>query len=802
MGKGKRQSGVLARVARMGRDELRTRAAQEFAKRWDALLHALGYKFAGDIPAPAQQTAASFFFEPADLPDLASLVRERLPAEADAIVEEAERISRHRFNLLGYTDLDYGQEIDWHLDAVHGKRAPFKRWHRIRYLDFNEVGDHKITWELNRHQHLVTLAKAWRLTGQDQFAEELFRQWYSWQKANPYPVGINWASSLEVAFRSVSWIWVQHLLAGGAAAPVNFERDLLRALRLNGQHISRYLSTYFSPNTHLLGEGVGLFFIGTLYPQIPESRLWQQTGWEIILQAAERQVRPDGLHFEQSIYYHVYALDFFLHSRLLAASNGIPIPRTFDQKIERMLEVLRALGQGGPPPRIGDDDGGRVFNPRRNLAEHMLDPLATGAVIFGRRGFKEGVGGLREETIWLLGREGVAKFDEIQMAPGPPVSAQLGFSGIYLMAGTEASPRRLVVVAGPQEGLSCGHAHADALSVQLAVNGREWLIDPGSGCYVGEKGQRHYFRGTAAHSTMRVDGLDQGEMGGPFSWGSPLSARVDQWVSGKTFDLFSGSHTGYARLPQPVVHGRSVLGIKDRFWLVRDWARGTGEHQIDLSWHLAPGFLPRCTGENPAVLWIRNDEGLVLLPVEGHGWSQQISQGKDAPVYGRIQPSHVLSFRTEARLPIDFAVMILPVETADPQFGALERMDNSTEEMTLRAYRYARSDEMHFLFFAAPGQRWELGSWASDAQLLYCGALGEGKQHWVLCGGSYAEVGGRRVIECKQMVERFEWWNTGDREETSCSDLSSVNPVSAVGLAAAEMAFLGQGMGEPGGRMK
>lgn len=802
MGKGKRQSGVLARVARMSKDELRTRAAQEFAKRWDALLHALGYKFAGDIPAPAQQTIARFFFEPADLPDLASLVRQRLPAEADAIVEEAERISRHRFNLLGYTDLDYGQEIDWHLDAVHGKRAPFKRWHRIRYLDFNEVGDHKITWELNRHQHLVTLAKAWCLTHEDRFAEELFRQWYSWQKANPYPVGINWASSLEVAFRSVSWIWVQHLLAGCAAAPADFERDLLRALRLNGQHISRYLSTYFSPNTHLLGEGVGLFFIGTLYPQIPESRLWQQTGWEIILQAAERQIRPDGLHFEQSIYYHVYALDFFLHSRLLAASNGIPIPRTFDQKVERMLEVLRVLGQGAPPPRIGDDDGGRVFNPRRNLAEHMLDPLATGAVIFGRPGFKEGAGGLREETIWLLGREGVAKFDEIRVAPGPPVSAQLGFSGIYLMAGTDASPRRLVVVAGPQEGLSCGHAHADALSVQLAVNGREWLIDPGSGCYVGEKGQRDYFRGTAAHSTMRVDGLDQGEMGGPFSWSSPLSARVDQWVSGKTFDLFSGSHTGYARLPQPVVHGRSVLGIKDRFWLVRDWARGTSEHQIDLAWHLAPGFLPRCTGENPAVLWIRNDEGLVLLPVEGHGWSQQISQGKDAPVYGRIEPSHVLSFRTEARLPIDFVAMILPVETADPQFGALERMDNSTEEMTLRAYRYARSDEMHFLFFAAAGQRWELGSWASDAQLLYCGALGEGKQHWVLCGGSYAEVGGRRVIECKQMVERFEWWNTGDREETSCSDLSSVNPVSAVGLAAAEMAFAGQGMGEPDGRMK
>lgn len=789
-------------MTRMSREEIRTRAAQEFAKRWDALLHALGYKFAGDFRPQAQVAPAHFFFEPVELSDLVALLRERLPADVDAIVDEAERVSRHQFNLLGYTDLEYGHEIDWHLDAVHSKRAPFKRWYRIRYLDFNEVGDHKIVWELNRHQHLVTLAKAWRLTGQDRFADEFFRQWYSWQKANPYPVGINWASSLEVAFRSLSWIWAHRLLAGCPAVPATFERDYLRALRLNGQHISRYLSTYFSPNTHLLGEALGLFFIGTVYPQFPEARLWRERGWKIVLEEAEHQIRPDGLHFEQSIYYHVYALDMFLHARLLAASNGVPIPRAFDQKIERMLEVLRALGQGGPPPRIGDDDGGRVFNPQRNRAEHMLDPLATGAALFGRPGFKEVAGGLREETIWLLGRKGVATFDEIKAGDRPPVSVQLGFSGIYVMAVSDAGAQRLVVVAGPQEGLSCGHAHADALSAQLSVNGREWLIDPGSGCYICEKGRREYFRSTSAHNTLRVDGLDQGEMAGPFSWDSPLSARVEQWVPGKTFDLFSGSHTGFARLPQPVIHERTVVSIKDRFWLVRDRAQGEGEHQLDVAWHLAPGFLPRCTGENPAVVWARGDEGLVLLPAEGHGWSQQITQGEDAPVYGKIVPSHVLSFRTRARLPAEFAVLLLPVETADPQLGVLDRLDDGAADAPVRGYRHARFDELHFMFFAAPGRRWELGKWSSDAQFVYCGMTGDGRQHWVLCGGTYAEIGGRRVIDCERAVERFEWWNLGAREESSCSDPAAAPVVSLDALGAAEMALLGQEMGEAGGRTK
>src|SRR5207237_4294830 len=130
------------------------------------------------------------------------------------ILSNAERICAHRFDLLGYEDLDYGPEIDWHLDLVHGRRGPRRPWFQISYLDFEEVGDSKITWELNRHQHLVTLAKAYRLTGDERYAREIHSQWRDWHAANPYPIGINWASTLEVGFRSLSWMWVYYLLEG------------------------------------------------------------------------------------------------------------------------------------------------------------------------------------------------------------------------------------------------------------------------------------------------------------------------------------------------------------------------------------------------------------------------------------------------------------------------------------------------------------------------------------------------------------------------------------------------------------
>ncbi len=129
----------------------------------------------------------------------------------------------------------------------------------------------------------------------------------------------------------------------------------------------------------------------------------------------------------------MYALDFFLHSAILAGLNGIPTPKSFEDTLEKMLTALCLLGRGGPPPRFGDDDGGRLFDPRRNRGEHLLDPLATGAILFHRGDYKFAARDLREETIWLLGVEGVQQWDGLEKAAVSTESAALPDSGFYLL---------------------------------------------------------------------------------------------------------------------------------------------------------------------------------------------------------------------------------------------------------------------------------------------------------------------------------------------------------------------------------
>src|SRR5579862_3034510 len=415
------------RAVAMNPKEVADRLRQQATARWDYLRYKAGGSFERSFDLKEELKASTrrkpqFFFSADSIPQLCTRLRERLPKETDRIIERAEWICQHRFDLLGYRDLDYGTEIDWHLDRVHGKQAPRKPWFKVHYLDFAEVGDSKVTWELNRHQHLVTLAKAFRLTGEVKYSTELFRQWKHWHRENPYPIGVNWASSLEVAFRSLSWLWVYFLMAGSEVVPGEFHSELYRSLAVSGRHVEKYLSTYFSPNTHLIGEGAALFFIGTLCPELQRAAQWQALGWTILQGEADRQVRSDGLHFEQSIYYHVYALDFFLHATVLASRNGIAVPAQFERTVELMLEALCVLGRAGPVPRLGDDDGGRVFDGQRNRSEHVLDPLATGAVLFGRGDFKSVAAQPNEEIIWLLGDSGLAEFNRlpsVAVASGP-----------------------------------------------------------------------------------------------------------------------------------------------------------------------------------------------------------------------------------------------------------------------------------------------------------------------------------------------------------------------------------------------
>ena len=148
-----------------------------------------------------ENSLESFFPSMAENEKTLDLYRERFGEDAIRfVIEKADMLVRGKFDLLGFLNLDLGAEVDWHFEPVSGKHSPLKHWKQFDELGTRETGDKKIIWELNRHQHFFTLGIAFRLTGDERYAETFARHLEGWMRQNPPGVGINWFSSLEDRF--------------------------------------------------------------------------------------------------------------------------------------------------------------------------------------------------------------------------------------------------------------------------------------------------------------------------------------------------------------------------------------------------------------------------------------------------------------------------------------------------------------------------------------------------------------------------------------------------------------------------
>ena len=128
----------------------------------------------------------------------------------------------------------------------------------------------------------------------------------------------------------------------------------------------------------------------------------------------------------------------------------------------------------------------------------------------------------------------------------------------------------MLLDCGPHGTNNCGHAHADALAFEIAAQDeRCWLIRAPT-LIPGRKELRDWFRFSAAHNALTVDGESSSVSAGPFSWSTIAKCERHAWISRERFDYFEGKHDGYERLVPPVAHSRGVLFLKNDYWVIRD----------------------------------------------------------------------------------------------------------------------------------------------------------------------------------------------------------------------------------------
>jgi hypothetical protein len=273
-------------------------------------------------------------------------------------------------------------------------------------------------------------------------------------------------------------------------------------------------------------------------------------------------------------------------------------------------------------------------------AQQAADPyrslLATAAVLFQRPDFKALAGRFDDKSAWLLGQPGLQQWQLLADGPGAAARTSFPTGGMYLLGsrfGT-AGEVRLVIDCAPLGFLNiAAHGHADALAFTLSVGGEEILVDPGTFSYHTQAEWRNHFRGTAAHNTVRVDGVDQSEIGGPFLWMRKAQADLIRHDAEASPQVFEGRHDGYGRLADPVTHSRHIefdaasdqIAVTDHFACAQ-------AHEIEICWQFAESVTLQQDGQT----LIANGQLQQVRMVCDAAFALQTYCGSESPIAGWV----------------------------------------------------------------------------------------------------------------------------------------------------------------------
>lgn len=665
-------------------------------------------------PHYLDRVVAPRFFRGAIEDGVPRLLADREPAACARLVAAADAACAGHFSLLGYPSLQFGEPPDWHLDPVNLRRSPLVHWSRIDALDPDTVGDSKVVWELNRHQWLVTLGQAYRLSGDERYAQAFVGSLSAWMEANPPGIGINWASSLEVSLRLIAWSWALLLFRTSPEVDAPVRARILAWIRTHAAHVDRYLSGFYSPNTHLTGEALGLFQAGVLFGELVGARRWRERGRRILLDQVDRQVQDDGVYFEQSTCYQRYTAEIYLHFLMLSRRNGLPLPSRVPARVRSLLDWLLAVrSPDGTVPQIGDADGGWLLPLSPRDPNDLRGLFALAAVVFGRQDYAWAACGAAPEVAWMLGAQGYEAGRRLRPRPptGSPTRCFAAGGYVVMRDSWCSNSHHLVFDVGPLGGrLGSGHGHADLLSIQCSVSGRPQIVDPGTFRYGPDREWRDHFRSTFAHSTATIDDAGQAVPAGPFQWCSRPAARLREFTSAPGFDFADAEHVARARGGVPVKHRRRILFVKPRYWIVVDDFHGDGVHEATVRFQLAPQAVV-ATEDG----WIRTlpaaPDGLLLRVFSASPLTCEVVTGAFEPragwvshQYGRCLPAPLASWSVRAQLPLCMVSLLVPQATATApalrvDFGAdgqRSRVRSSTEEVLIGP------DDMSIDWFASP----------------------------------------------------------------------------------------------------
>lgn len=461
------------------------------------------------------------------------------------------------------SNADY-KPIDWHIDFKSGFRWDSRMWWRGIPHAHRPGVDIKVPWELARMQHLVSFAlEACKIKETDSvrahiLQEEARNQILDFIAHNAPLFGVNWRCAMDVAIRAANWVLAIDLFrSAGFEFDADFYSTFLASLEDHGRFVVRNFEKYpdFRAN-HYLANLCGLAFIAAALPKTNVNRAkWLDVSGRELVSEIDFQFHDDGSNFEGSTSYHRLSAEMvvftiaLLNGEQLRSGENFVLPLSCLRKIEKFDDFSIAITKpSGCVVQIGDSDSGRFFKlpirfenanaqsgiPKENDLDHR--DLANSV----RALFNSSTRGLAAEMIHSLQGSRSLNVNSLALNSADPATSfapksntenllrefskakfrqEYFFSSIHPLQNlvkTEFQDFGVTIFKNENTFLSfrcgalgqhgrAGHDHDDQLSIELEIDRRPVVSDPGTYLYTALKERRNEYRSVSAHFTPQFN---------------------------------------------------------------------------------------------------------------------------------------------------------------------------------------------------------------------------------------------------------------------------------------------------------
>jgi peptidoglycan/xylan/chitin deacetylase (PgdA/CDA1 family) len=417
--------------------------------------------------------------------------------------------------------------------------------------------------------------------------------------------GINKTHSWD-DFNGVAWramvltnTWLK--LHERDALPDETSTKILEALEVHGDFLAD--ANHYQPqHNHGITESAALLFLATSFPDMPGAEEWSSIAKERLAKQLVSIVDEDGVLVENSPYYHFFALQLYREICRYTMQHNITISDEFDGTIEKMISYGTYILQ----PNLEVPLLGASIERKLNLAgqyEEMAisDPNLLYVLTEGKQG------------------KVPPSLNKYYPAAGQTIMR----SGWGKGSGFEEQTQVIFDVGN----FRTTHSDLDALSFNLYSNGITLMPDAGLYAYPPfyayeeEDPLWSYFRGTSAHNTVVVDGMDQ----------KPYSAKAGVFLEGEGYVFQSAEHELY----NGISHQRAMALLGHDLVLIVDRLISDKEHKYEQMFHLFPeakldtnGLTVTARGAEPSqsvTIYQLLPEGIAVDSVKGQasppeGW--------------------------------------------------------------------------------------------------------------------------------------------------------------------------------------